>query len=101
MGQVFQVQYILKIFIEHEGFFERGSGAHVSLPLRILATPCTEPSPEPWRVPEVWNPCQGTEYPTYLYLANPDEKPEYMTKFIDRNWAKWQTNLAPVLLANQ
>ena len=39
MGQVFQVQYILKLYIKHEGFFERGSGAHVSLPLRILATP--------------------------------------------------------------
>lgn len=101
MGQVFQVQYILKIFIQHEGFFERGSGSHVSLPLRILATPRTEPSQEPWRIPGVWNPCQGTEHPTYVYLANPDEKPEYMTKFIDRNWAKWQANLAPVLLANQ
>ena len=101
MGQVFQVQYILKLYIKHEGFFERGSGAHVSLPLRILATPRKEPSTEPWRVPEEWNPYPGTEQPTYVYLANPDEKPEYMTKFIDRNWAKWEANLAPVLQAAQ
>ena len=101
MGQVFQVQYILKVFIKHEGFFERGSGAHVSLPLRILATPRTDPSTEPWRVCENWNPISGTEQPTYVYLANPDEKPEYMTKFIDRNWAKWEANLEPVLLAAQ
>ena len=34
-------------------------------------------------------------------MQNPDEKPEYMTKFIDRNWAKWEANLAPVLAATQ
>ena len=60
-----------------------------------------EPCDEPWRVPEAWNPYQGTEQPTYVYLANPDEKPEYMTKFIDRNWAKWEANLEPVLQATQ
>jgi hypothetical protein len=32
-------------------------------------------------------------------LQNPDEKPEYMTKFIDKNWAKWEANIAPVLAA--
>ena len=101
MGQVFQVQYILKLFIKHEGFFESGSGAHISLPLRILATPRTDPSSEPWRVPDEWNPYPGTNEPTYVYLANPEEKPEYMTKFIDRNWAKWEANLEPVLLAAQ
>ena len=61
MGQVFQVQYILKLFIKHEGFFESGSGAHISLPLRILATPRTDPSSESWRVPDEWNPYLGTE----------------------------------------
>ena len=34
-------------------------------------------------------------------MQNPDEKPEYMTKFIDRNWAKWEANLAPVLAATE
>lgn len=32
-------------------------------------------------------------------MQNPDEKPEYMTKYIDRNWAKWENNLAPMLAA--
>jgi nicotinamide mononucleotide adenylyltransferase len=32
-------------------------------------------------------------------LQNPDEKPEYMTKYIERNWAKWEANLAPILAA--
>jgi len=36
-----------------------------------------------------------------VYLANPDEKPEYMTKFIDRNWAKWEANFAPVINASK
>ena len=39
MGQVFQIQYILKIFVKHSGFFESGLGAVVNLPLRILPTP--------------------------------------------------------------
>ena len=62
-----------------------------------MATPRTEPSTEPWRIPENWNPYQGTAEPTYVYLQNPDEKPEYMTKYIERNWAKWEANLAPIL----
>ena len=56
-----------------------------------------EPSTEPWRVPDNWNPYQGTEEPTYVFLQNPDEKPEYMTNFVDRYWAKWEQNIAPVV----
>ena len=93
------MQYTLKVYLKHDGFFSRGQGTCVNLPLRILATRRLEPSPEPWRVPEGWNPMQGTEQPTYVYLMNPDEKPEYMTKFIDKNWAKWESNIAPVLMA--
>ena len=26
MGQVFQVQYTLKVYLKHDGFFERGQG---------------------------------------------------------------------------
>ena len=71
----------------------------MNLPLKVMATPRMEPSSEPWRIPAEWNPFQGTEEPTYVSLQNPDEKPEYMTKFIDRNWAKWEANIAPVLIA--
>mmetsp|Transcript_38493 Transcript_38493/g.50464 ORF Transcript_38493/g.50464 Transcript_38493/m.50464 type:complete len:104 (+) Transcript_38493:1165-1476(+) len=67
------------------------------MPIKILATPNSEPSTEPWRVPENWNPYPGTQEPTYVYLQNPDEKPEYMTNYIDRYWAKWEKNIEPVL----
>ena len=97
MGQVFQVQYVLKIYLKHDGFFERGQGNSVNMPLKILATPDNEPSSEPWRVPDNWSPYQGTEEPTYVYLQNPDEKPEYMTNFVDRYWAKWEKNIEPVI----
>jgi len=56
MGQIFQVQYILKVFLKRDGFFERGQGTSVNLPLKIMATPRMEQSTEPWRVPENWNP---------------------------------------------
>lgn len=29
MGQVFQVKYMLKVYLKHEGFFERGQGTSV------------------------------------------------------------------------
>ena len=90
MGQVFQVQYIFKVYLKHDGFFERGAGQSVNLPLRVMATKRMDPSQAPWRIPQNWNPFQGTEQPTYVYLQNPDERPEYMTKYIDRNWNRWE-----------
>ena len=69
----------------------------MKLPLRIMANPNLDPSTEPWRIPADWNPYQGTQEPTYVYLQNPDAKPEYMTKFIERNWNKWEANLVPIL----
>jgi len=59
MGQIFQVQYTLKVYLKHEGFLERGQGTCVNLPIKMLATPRMEPSTEPWRVPEHWQPYQG------------------------------------------
>ena len=29
MGQVFQVKYTLKVYLKHDGFFERGQGTCV------------------------------------------------------------------------
>ena len=98
MGQVFQVQYILKVFLKHDSFFSEKQSC-VNLPLRIMSTARTDPSFEPWRVPNDWNPYQGTEEPTYIFLQNPDEKPEYMTRYIDRNWNKWEANIEPILIA--
>ena len=83
--------------MKHDGFFERGQGSSVNLPIKILAVPHLDVSNEPWRVPDVWNPYQGTEEPTYLYLQNPDEKPDYMVNYVDRYWAKWEKNIEPVL----
>ena len=102
MGQIFQVQYILRIYMEHDLFFSAaGEPSSVSLPIRIMAKPRIEPSSEPWHVPAEWNPYQGTEEPTYVYLQDPEEKPEYITRFIDRNWAKWEANVAPILEASE
>lgn len=88
---------MLKVYLKHDGFFERGQGNSVNMPLKILATPDNDPSSEPWRVPDNWNPYQGTQEPTYVYLENPDEKPEYMANFVDRYWAKWEKNIEPVI----
>jgi hypothetical protein len=68
MGQVFSVQYHLKVYVKLDGIFERGQGSCVKLPIRIMATPRVEPTQEPWRIPANWNPFNGTEQPTYLYL---------------------------------
>ena len=68
MGQIFQVKYMLKVYLKHDGFFERGQGTCVNLPLRVMAMPHLDPSTEPWRIPQNWNPHQGTAEPTYLYL---------------------------------
>ena len=99
MGQIFQVKYMLKVYLKHEGFFERGQGNCVNLPLRILARQHLDPSTEGWRIPQNWNPHQGTAEPTYLYLQNPEVKPDYMTKFIDRNWARWMDNVSPIIVS--
>ena len=52
LGQVWQVQYTLKVYLKHEGLLEFGQGEFVTLPLRILASPKLDPSKEPWRIPE-------------------------------------------------
>jgi len=68
MGQIFQIKYMLKVYLKHDGFFERGQGSCVNLPIRVLAFQHTDPSSEAWRTPASWNPYQGTAEPTYLYL---------------------------------
>ena len=90
---------MLKVYLKHEGFFERGQGSCVNLPLRILARQHLDPSTEAWRIPQNWNPHQGTAEPTYLYLQNPEVKPDYMTKCIDRNWARWLENVSPIIVS--
>ena len=70
MGQIFQVKYMLKVYLKHEGFLEFGAGECVSLPVKILATPKLDPSNEPWRVPDPWNPVAPLEEPAYLYLQD-------------------------------
>ena len=56
LGEVFQVQYLLKVYIKHEGLFEFGAGRSVTLPLKILNTPTVSETKEPYRVPDNWNP---------------------------------------------
>ena len=75
-----------------------GKGACVNLPLRIRATPRCEPNSEPFRVPDQWNPVGGLADTACLFLANPNEKTEFMTKFIDRNWSRWATYIEPLLV---
>jgi len=56
LGQVFQVQYFFKVYLKHDGLFEKGPGKWCNLPLKILSTRHLEPSTEPFRVPNNWNP---------------------------------------------
>ena len=101
IGKIYQVQYFIKVYVKHDGMFETGPGNWCNLPVKILSTPQLDPISDPWRVADNWNPWQGTEEPTYVFLQNPDEKPEYMTKFIELYWAKWEANIAPILKANE
>ena len=98
MGQVFQVTYSLKIYLKHDSFFERGQGECVNMPIRIMANPMLNPSTEPWRIPANWNPYAGTTEPTYVYLENAEAKPDYITRFIERNWQNWEKNVQPMIM---
>jgi len=30
-------------------------------------------------------------------LQNPEEKPDYITRFLERNWSKWEENVVPII----
>ena len=101
LGQVFQVQYMLKVYLKHEGLLEFGAGEFATLPIRILASPKLEPSTEPWRIPADWNPHAPNAEATYIYLQDASVKSEFVTKFLDRNWAKWYENVEPIIMTQE
>ena len=67
LGAVYQVQYVLKVYVKHDGMLQFGDGRCVTMPIKILNTPCITKSDEPYKVPEDWNPIQCNEDPIYLY----------------------------------
>lgn len=69
----------------------------MSFPIRIMATPHLEPAKEEWRIPSNWAPYAPNSDPAYIYLQNPDEKSEYMIKYVDNYWNKWKKNVEPII----
>jgi len=68
LGVVYQVSYLLKVYVKHEGMFQFGAGRCVTMPLKIFNTPAVTTTAEPFRVPEHWNPTPGNTEPAYLYV---------------------------------
>lgn len=56
LGELFQVEYTLRVFVKYENWRKRGEGERITLPLRIINTPRLGPSDEPFRVPQNWSP---------------------------------------------
>jgi hypothetical protein len=69
LGQVFCIDYVLKVFVEYDTWNKFGSEGEVcSIPIIILQRPFPgQESIEPFRVPIEWNPIVGTVEPTYIY----------------------------------
>lgn len=59
LGQVFTVEYALRVFVKYDNWMKHGEGEYITLPIKIINTPELGPTQEPFRVPENWNPIQG------------------------------------------
>lgn len=56
LGQVFSVEYVLRVFVKYDNWMKHGEGEYISMPIKIINTPCLGPTQEPFRVPAEWNP---------------------------------------------
>jgi hypothetical protein len=50
----------MKVFVKHDAWNAFGEGDMVQMPIKIFNIPKLIQSPEPWRVPENWNPTSGS-----------------------------------------
>ena len=46
IGQIFQIQYFIKVYVKHDAMFETGAGNYCNFPIKIVALPNLEPSSE-------------------------------------------------------
>jgi len=44
LGQVFSVEYVLRVFVKYENWMKHGEGEHISLPVKIINTPTLGPT---------------------------------------------------------
>jgi len=96
LGVVYQVQYILKVYVKHAGTFSFGAGKCVSLPVKILNYPAITTTTEPYRVPEIWSPNPGNADTAYLNCAE-SYRSKYFTDVLQKHWALWEKKEKPVL----
>lgn len=66
LGQIFQIDYVLKVFVKHGAWNSVGQGDFVSLPFKILGSPQLIQSDENFRVPVDWRPTVGIAEPVKL-----------------------------------
>ena len=61
----------------------------MQIPLKLHVRPIPQlTSPEPFRVPEDWQPIQGTQEPSYLYHEQ-DKTSDFFKYVVVQNWKKW------------
>ena len=94
LGEVYQVQYVLKIYVKHEGMFQFGAGSCVTMPIKLLNAPAIAIAEEPYRVPEGWNPIAYSQEPVYLYVDD-SYRSDYFNRILKKNWSKYEKNVLP------
>lgn len=88
LGQVFQINYVFKVYVKHDAWNSIGEGNCVELPLRIINQPRLIQSQEHYRVPANWSPVSGILEPVYLYHEAERVSLYYKNVFCE-NWKDW------------
>jgi hypothetical protein len=82
------VEYALRVFVKYDNWMKHGEGEYITLPIRIINTPCLGPTQEPFRVPEQWDPIQGN-YEQVPVQMDSDKPTEYYRTVYKPKWDKW------------
>lgn len=56
LGQIFSVEYVMKVFVKHSAWNSVGQGSCIELPIKVLASPQLIQADENFRVPTDWRP---------------------------------------------
>ena len=89
MGELFQVEYTLRVFVKYENWRKRGEGEFITLPIRIINTPRLGPTEEPFRVPAMWNPIAMNWEQVLVALPDDDDTTYYYREVYKPRWDKW------------
>ena len=71
-GKLFEVSFILKVFVKHDSWNEYGEGMVVSFPIQILGQPFEIVSKLEVQAPDGWNP----NVAEVVHLTSSDSMPQ-------------------------